>query len=857
MIKIRDYFWHQRMILLSFIIPGLILLGLFAKIGIFPFGSLTLLISDMNSQYVDFMAEYQRILHGNGSLLYSWHAGMGLNFLGLFAYYLSSPMNLLLFFFPEKNLLDAITLITTLKIAGCGLTFAVFLKTHFEQKKPDMLLLIFSIFYALMSYTIAYSFNIMWLDGILLLPLLCLMIDRLIHGQGWTGLCIVFSILFLSNYYIGYMVGIFSVIYFLSESISQQKTLSIRDLLKKSGEFFLSAILAAGISAFLLIPSYFVLKDGMGLMEQNIPAFSGQFLIADLFKKILIGSYDGLRGNLPYVFCGLLPVCCLPLFFFSAEISIRKKRLLFLQIVFLLISFYLAPLDFLWHAMDYPSWFPYRYAFILSFVLLKAAFEGCLHFNPTWQRLLLVTMMILSGLVILNQKMDSEIFQGRFLYINLLFLLIYAFAFFFNVFRTKAGHFLLLVLCILECWFNGDTFLTQYQKGYTKRADYAAFRNQFKQTMSKIPQDPTSFYRLEKTEIRTYNDPLNIGFSGISHFSSTASISQSRFLKKLGLDCYATWCTYSGGTIFSDSFLGIRYIMSDRTPNAFYLQQSDSIWENPFVFPAAFFTDRKILDIDLSETDDPVLLQNQILSVLDASEESLFVPVSVQRTQLTNLEEIEDESSVPVYRRIDASLSAAADYKLHVIDDHPYVLFIPNVSLNYNVWVNDEQVFDQNENYTPYLVNLGRFQTGDEVSIHIDSGEDDLYYEGVYAFSFDINRFSEIAAKIRLSAPLTEKNGDTELQMTFPEGSKGGFLLTSIPYDPGWKAKLDGTEISVIPVMQSLIGLEIPAGSKKLVLDFIPQGWLFGCTISIISLLVLLFFLIKLRLSQPHLEKQV
>jgi uncharacterized membrane protein YfhO len=105
---------------------------------------------------------------------------MGLNFLGLFAYYLSSPMNLLLFFFPEKNLLDAITLITTLKIAGCGLTFAVFLKTHLNKKSRTLLLLIFSIFYALMSYTIAYSFNIMWLDGILLLPLLCLMIDRLI-----------------------------------------------------------------------------------------------------------------------------------------------------------------------------------------------------------------------------------------------------------------------------------------------------------------------------------------------------------------------------------------------------------------------------------------------------------------------------------------------------------------------------------------------------------------------------------------------------------------------------------------------------------------------------------------------------
>ena len=857
MIKIRNFFWQQRLILLSFIIPGLILLGLYAKIGIFPFGSLTLLISDMNSQYIDFMAEYQRILHGSGSLLYSWHAGMGLNFIGLFAYYLSSPLNLLLWFFPEKNLVDAVTLITTLKIAGCGLTFAIFLKNHFQREKPDTLLLVFSIFYALMSYTIAYSFNIMWLDGVLLLPLLCVMIDRLIHNQAWTGLCIVFSILFLSNYYIGYMVGIYSVIYFLSETISQQESLSIKDLLKKCGKFFVSVILAAGISAFLLIPSYFVLNNGMGLMGQNIPAFSGQFLIADLFKKLLIGSYDGLRGNLPYIFCGLLPVCCIPLYVFSSRISIKKKRLFFLQIVFLIISFNIAPLDFLWHAMDYPSWFPYRYAFILSFVLLIAAFEGCLHFTLSQRKILLFTISLLGGFVILYQKMDPEIFHGRFLYLNLLFLLMYAFIFSFNIFRTKAGHILLLVLCILECWFNSDTFMTQYQKNYTKRADYAAFRNQFKQTLSKIPQDPASFYRIEKTEIRTYNDPFNIGFSGISHFSSTASISQSRFLKKLGLDCYATWCIYSGGTIFSDSFLGIRYVMSDQTPNAFYHQQSDSIWENPFVFPAAFFTDRKIMDINLSETDDPVLLQNQILSVLASSEEPFFVPVSVRRTQLTNLEEIEDESSVPVYKRIDASHSAAADYKFHVTDNRPYVLFIPNVSLNYNVWVNDAQVFDQSENYTPYLVNLGRFQTGDEVKIHIDNGEDDLYYEGVYAFSLDMNRFSEIAAKIRHSAPLTEKTGDTGLQMTFSEDSKGGFLLTSIPYDPGWKAKLDGKEISVIPVMQSLIGLEIPEGSKKLVMEFIPQGWLIGCTISIISLLLLLFFSIKPRFSDSNLKKQL
>lgn len=855
MLKIRKFLWQQRMIWLSFLIPSVILLGLYAKIGIFPFGSLTLLISDMNSQYVDFLAEYQRILHGSGSLLYSWHAGMGLNFLGLFAYYLSSPLNLLLFFFPEKNLLDAITLITTLKIAGCGLTFAVFLKNHFHQEKPDWLLLIFSIFYALMGYTIAYSFNIMWLDGVLLLPLLCWMIDRLIRDQGWTGLCVVFSILFLSNYYIGYMIGIFSVIFFLSELISQQESLPVKDLLKKSGRFFISVILAAGISAFLLIPSYFVLKDGMGLMKQTIPAFSGQFLIADLFKKLLIGSYDGLRGNLPYVFCGLLPLCCLPLFLFSKAIAPKKKRLISLQVAFLVVSFYLAPLDFLWHAMDYPSWFPFRYAFLLSFVLLTAAYEGSLYFNPSQRKIQLFAVALLGCLVFLYQKLDPAICQGRFLHINLLFLSLYAIFFSFPVFRTKAGHFFLLIVCVLECWFNADVFLTQYQKSYTKRTDYAAFQNQFRKTMAEIPQKPASFYRLEKTEIRTYNDPLNIGFAGISHFSSTASISQSRFLKKIGLNCYATWCTYSGGTIFSDSFLGIQFVISDRTPNAFYLPQSDSIWENPYVFPAAFFTDRKILEIDLEETDDSVLLQQKMLAIFDSSEEPFFVPIPVQKTLMTNLEVIEDEASVPVFRRVDTSQTAEADYQLRITDNRPHVLFIPNVSLNYNVWVNEEQVFDQNENYTPYLVNLGGYPAGDEITIHIETGEEDLYYEGVYAYALDMDRFAALAARVRQSAPSIEKTGDTGVQMTFSDSSDGGFLLTSIPYDAGWKAILDGKEIAVAPVMQSLIGLEIPEGSKKLVLRFIPHGWPTGCVVSILSLVLLLFFMIQPRYAKHNNRK--
>ena len=56
----------------------------------------------------------------------------------------------------------------------------------------------------------------MWIDGMILLPLIVLGIEQLVHnGKGalYTG---ALAVLLLSNYYMGYMACIFSVLYFLA-----------------------------------------------------------------------------------------------------------------------------------------------------------------------------------------------------------------------------------------------------------------------------------------------------------------------------------------------------------------------------------------------------------------------------------------------------------------------------------------------------------------------------------------------------------------------------------------------------------------------------------------------------------------
>ncbi len=56
-----------------------------------PFGSSSILYSDMYHQYYPFFVEFRRVLRSGGSLVYNWNLGLGVDYLGLIAYYLASP----------------------------------------------------------------------------------------------------------------------------------------------------------------------------------------------------------------------------------------------------------------------------------------------------------------------------------------------------------------------------------------------------------------------------------------------------------------------------------------------------------------------------------------------------------------------------------------------------------------------------------------------------------------------------------------------------------------------------------------------------------------------------------------------
>jgi uncharacterized membrane protein YfhO len=838
---IKEY----RFVLLSFFLSGALFIALLVKTGIFPFGNLTLLMSDMNSIYAEFLAEYQRMLQGQGNPFYTFNAGIGLNLLGIIVFYLPSPLNFILGALPQKYLVDGITLITTLKIALSALTFTFFLKKRHAAHADSLLLTTFGVLYAFIGYSISYLFNMIWLDGVIMLPLIFFAIDLLVDEDRWLPAVFLYGLLFLSNFYIGYMVGVFSTFYLFARLFSHGQ-IKWPAIFRKLCLFALSVLLAAGLNAIPLVPMGSLLKNNMGLFGQTAPSFEIRFPLFDLFLKFFPGTFDGYKDSLPHVYCGLISLLAVPLYFSNRLIANREKAGALATLLIMMISFTLAPLDFFWHAFDHPSWFPFRYAFLVSFYCLFLAYRGLVHSEGISAKWTAGSGALATVYLVFIQKFDAGRLSNQVFYLNLCLILIYCLILIILRQKPHWAALTLLVLCSIEVFLNSDQILQQYRSQYVSRADYTSFHERHQTRLKSVLPPAGSFYRVEKTEIRTYNDPMGLGYPGMANFSSIADLSQSRFLKKLGFDCYATWCTYSGGTIFSDSLLGIRYILSDGSLN-FYQPVAEGIFENPYAFPPAFFIESAFASFPDMEADDPIALQNELLNKITGAQQPWFEAVPITLNHLSNLTLANLDNGQDLYIRNDPEEPAAVTYQLKISDDQPHILFIPNVSLNFNIWINDKQVFDQNQNYTPYLVRLDEYRAGDIVKVRVDLGKSQEYRDEIRLYTFDLERFQTAAEALQATAPTSFFDGNRRFTFSFSPAVQDRNLLTSIPYDQGWEAQIDGKTVQPSAVMGSLIGLQMPAGSQTVSLTFLPNGFKLGAELSGLTVFVLLLLILLER----------
>lgn len=172
---------NRYLCIYSFSITFLLMLILFWHYGYAPFGGNSMASHDASVQYLDFYSYFKDVLSGKNNITYTFSKTLGGNNIGVFSYYLTSPFMLLCVFFKKTQLHAFFDVLVMLKLSTASFTFCWFLTGRFHKhfsagntSIKNFSMVILSVSYGLCQYSIAQSCNLMWLDGVYMLPLILL-----------------------------------------------------------------------------------------------------------------------------------------------------------------------------------------------------------------------------------------------------------------------------------------------------------------------------------------------------------------------------------------------------------------------------------------------------------------------------------------------------------------------------------------------------------------------------------------------------------------------------------------------------------------------------------------------------------
>ena len=794
-------------LLAAFFVPVLVLVVIFAQRGIFPFGEECFLRTDMYHQYAPFFSEFQYKLTHGGSLLYSWDIGMGVNFSALYAYYLASPMNWLVALCPRQFLIEFMTVLIVIKTGLSGLFFTWYLRKHTGTREFGSCF--FGIFYALSGYMAAYSWNIMWLDCILLFPVILFGLERLVKEKKGMVYCIALGLSILSNYYISIMICIFMVIY-AAVLVILYPPKKGKEFAATAGRFTLYSLLAGGLAAVVLLPEIYALQATASGNFDFPKTVSSYFSIFDMIARHMgnVQTEIGL-DHWPNIYCGVAVLMLLLLYLGNKNIKIKEKAVYFSLLLFFYASFSVNVLNFIWHGFHYPNSLPCRQSFIYIALVLVMCYKAYLELKNTPWKHIVMAFWGAAAFVILAEKLvdNEEQFHFAVFYAAILFLALYTGCIYlYHSRKWCRDGVLLAVLGLVFCESAVNMAVTSIPT--TSRTAYVKDNEDTMLLADSIRS--SVFYRIEKGESRTKNDGAWMNFPSASLFSSVASAAMSDFFKSVGCESSTNAYSVKGSTPFIDALFATRYgIYPDQQPADGLKEQigrQGSMWfyENKHTLPVGFVMPQDMETNWVLDSGNPANVQNDLSSVLGVS--NLLVPAE----------------GVSEGKKFTFTADASGDYYVYVTNKK-----VEEVSAE----IGERSLSFDNVD-RGYFLELGYLPKGQEVILQSKTDGNPAMQAEIWRF--DPEAMEEIYQCLSQSPLELSSWTDTGLtgSINTPEG---GTMFTSIPYDKGWKIWVDGTAVSGRPVFDAFLGVDLEPGEHKIRLSYEPQGLKTGAVITGVS----------------------
>lgn len=839
----KTFFRNYWTYLISFIIPLVIMFGVYLSQGIYWNSDTSPLLGDGFHQYVIFDLNLRNILHGSDSLFYTFTSGLGLNFYALSSYYLGSFLSPLVYFFDVSSMPDAVYLSTLLKFGLIGLSTFFSLSKLFKNI-PAPLRLALSTSYALMSFTVSQLEIKTWLDVFILIPLILTGLHLLITEKKRILYFTSLSILFIQNYYFGYMTALFLVVWYFCQLSWDFKSRKYSFL-----DFFLTSLLAGLTSFIMTLPTLFDLRTHGEKLTAITKIKTDASWYLDLFAKQFIGAFDTTKyGSIPMIFVGLLPFILTIVFFTLKSIKFHVKLCYATLLIIIIASFYLEALDLFWQGMHAPNMFLHRYAWIFSTLLIYISAEV---FNRVkdiklWNVLFSITLLLSGYLATIYFKNHYSFLTKLNILLTLEFLVVYLLlllALIKKLISPKIFSILILIFTISEVSFNTSSQLNGITKewGFASRSTYDKDIPSMEALLEYIKQQPDTFTRTEKLQTQTGNDSMKFNYNGISQFSSVRNRSASTTLDKLGFKSSGTNLNlrYANNTIIADSLFGISYNISEAYPDKYgfhpsYQKDNLTLYKNQFALPIAFATQSLYKDVTFN--DHTLDNQTQFLNQIAALNEEYFYPINHNTNPSDNVVNLNGTSTE----------DATINYNIEVPKNSQVYLSMTKLNFSndkkkqVDIIVNGEKKSFITDNAFTFF-NLGYTEHKQTFDIQVKfPGNAQVSFESPTFYRLDTKKYTEAISKIKEN-PVEVSSYKNKVTVNYKVKNETSIFFT-IPYDQGWSAYQNGKKLQIQQAQTGFMKIDVPEGEGTITLSFIPKGFLAGASCSLIAIIVFIFY---------------
>lgn len=843
--KMQGFLISNKFIFASFALPVLIMVLAFAANGIYPFGEDQIAVIDMYHQYVPFLAELQYKLQEGGNLFYTWNGAGGSNFWNLMAYYGASPLNLLLALFPKKLIMEGVTFVLIIKVGLAGSFMALYLR--YISRRCDLITVAFATLYALCSYVMAYYWCIMWIDAVALLPLCILGLNRLIDDGRAVMYVVSLALVVFSNYYMAIMVCIFIMFYYPVLYFIKVRGGGVKMCAATTGKAVGYSLLGVVMAAVMLFPTYISMQSTYYISSQMPDKWEIYNDALDVINQLLPYTDLTFREGLPNLYCGMIVVILLVLYALDQKVTLREKSLNGVFMLFMFFSLNTNKLDFLWHGLHFPNQLPFRYTFVICFLLIGIAYKTFLDIDRFSIKHLWTILAAGTGYYLAAQKLmaKQEYDLDLFLYGGIAWLIIYCGV----MILYRKGYFLkqtfpVLIAIIIAAEMAAGACISFKEIGNSYREGYFANSKDIIKLAEKTSEE---FSRTEMDYLYTLNSPAMYHYRGMSQFSSSINADTTYLMEKIGLDGSPgrNRFNYNQTAPPVNAMLNIKYLISKneeiKDPDFKKVDTSgySGLYESKYPLSIGYMTGGEIRTWDTGSENPFEVIDDYVRAATGNTYDTVFKRIDEPSVKAKNVTAKNVADGRYEVKSQGSAATAKVTLKYTAEDTEKYYVFIEAANADCIIASNGNKIEDIDiRNDCGSIVNIGTMKKGESFTIRVD------YKKKIgdikcHVRSLDYDTWDKTYAMLSRNMMEVTDFRDNHIEGTVTT-DKSGVLVTSIPYDKGWTLKVNGVRKEISELTGNVwISVPLQEGRHEISLTFRPPGILAGLIITVVSALIL------------------